>query len=318
MNFLVFLLVLAMQTEYVHYYICPMHSLFFIFVWMVTYPFHEMNVVAWVMSTKFVLIFLFCHFLWANEGVFDAIFGIVPIFLENGSMHEWYFRSGLDRYATAFGMVFAYCYPYMEKALATIESMDFMSSLTVKTIIGGVSIVCLSLWYYFVGSIENKFLYNSLHPYTSFIPITFFIVLRNISSTFRKNYFYGFGVIGKITLETYLLQFHLMLANNNKFLVQFVDYPMLNFLITWILLLFFSQNAFYSTDTLNNFFLPLNTPSSAIFTRLGWCVFGSVVLVAISFLLIVIQVEVILYLVLLGTPFTVVFCLMQRHKHYKI
>jgi N-acetylneuraminate 9-O-acetyltransferase len=318
MNFLVVLLVLAMQTEYVHYYICPMHSLFFIFVWVLTYPFHEMNTVTWVMCTKFVLMFLFCHYLWANEGVFDAIFGVIPIFLENGSMHEWYFRSGLDRYATAFGMVFAYCYPYLERALSFIENMDILSSLSVKALVGSVSFLCLGLWYYFVGSIENKFVYNALHPYTSFIPITFFIILRNLSITFRKNYFWGLGMIGKITLETYLLQFHLMLANNNKMLVQFVDYPLLNFLITWVLLLFFSQNAFYSTDTLNNFFLPLNTPLSSIMTRLVWCSLFTAGLFGMSLILILLQFEIALYVALLGTPFAVVFCLMQRHQHFKI
>lgn len=51
--------------------------------------------------------------------------------------------------------------------------------------------------------------YNAVHPFTSFIPIFCYMVLRNCSPTLRRYHMHLFAWCGKVTLETYILQFHI-------------------------------------------------------------------------------------------------------------
>jgi len=267
MNFLVLGILIVMETEYVHYYICPMHTFFFFLVWGATYPFNKYNnTTPWVMWLKLIFTFLFCEILWTTDWLFNLTFGIFPFLKENGSFHEWQFRSGLDRFVTAYGMLFAYLYPNMENFLFKLDKME-KRGIVIKGLITGLFFLILWVWYVEIGSLE-KFTYNVYHPYTSFIPITCFIITRNMFPTLRKYYFWGFSWIGKITLETYLLQFHLMLQMNNKQIVNFMDgSPNMNFLFTWLSLLVLSYGTFKSTGVLSEFFFPYSLTSKKVVMR---------------------------------------------------
>ena len=48
--------------------------------------------------------------------------------------------------------------------------------------------------------------YNEVHPYTSWIPITLFAVVRNLTPPLRVHHLRLYGWLGCITLETYIGQ----------------------------------------------------------------------------------------------------------------
>jgi hypothetical protein len=74
-----------------------------------------------------------------------------------------------------------------------------------------------------------------VHPFTSWIPLTLWVVGRNITPGLRTWSARLYGWLGCITLETYLCQFHIWLHTDladgqPKYLLTLLPgYPMLNF-----------------------------------------------------------------------------------------
>ena len=112
------------------------------------------------------------------------------------------------------------------------------------------------VWYVlFMG--KEKIAYNQIHPYSSFIPIVIFIVLRNSFPLLRRYYIYMFEWLGKITLETYLSQLHVYLQSNAKNLIGYLPgYHLLNFALATIIYLWISHTLFNLTTEFSTYLIP--------------------------------------------------------------
>lgn len=272
LNFFVFVTCASMNNSYMLYYICPMHTLFTLFLYGALRVKSEMNSTNVGVAVKIGGCVALVMGLWEFKEVFYAVWtpllplvGYVnPAKPDGDPMHEWFFRSGLDRYVWIYGMLVAYMHPWVSRQLECIDNMQKTARYAVTGVILAVALGVGKVWWDQCLVLE-KFDYNAVHPFTSWVPITLWIVLRNLLPSFRGHHMEFFAFLGRITLETYICQFHIWLhsgvpnAQPGKLLEVVPGYPLLNFMVVTVGYVFVAMRAFDITNTLKKAHVPAGT-----------------------------------------------------------
>uniref|UniRef100_A0A671TQN8 N-acetylneuraminate (7)9-O-acetyltransferase n=1 Tax=Sparus aurata TaxID=8175 RepID=A0A671TQN8_SPAAU len=187
-----------------------------------------------VLAKLLGLLMFICFFAY-SQGFFESIFSVWPIsklFELNGSIHEWWFRWKLDRFAVIHGMLFAFIYLVLQKRQVLSEGKgDALFSAKISNLLLLLSVVSFITYSIWASSCKTKTECNEMHPYISVILA--FILIRNIPGYARSIYSSFFAWFGKISLELFICQYHIWLAADTKgILVLIPGIPSLNIMVS--------------------------------------------------------------------------------------
>ncbi|ABO99192.1 predicted protein [Ostreococcus lucimarinus CCE9901] len=289
LNFFVFVTCAVMKNDYMLYYICPMHTLFTLLVYGALAIAREKNSEPKWIYGKFIACFAIVAAVWEIPGAFKRIFTpftflfryVNPAKPDVHPLHEWQFRSGLDRYVWIYGMACAYFHPKYE---LTMKWIDERSTTRERMMYQGGVVALASgalYWWWVTFFTLDKVEYNKYHPYTSWIPITAFFVLRNSTKKLRENHIELFCICGKVTLETYIAQFHIWLSTSQmpnaqpKMLMSLVPgYPLLNLMVCSYIYIGISHRIFDVTNVLKSACIPSKADNATLANN---AIFGGIV-----------------------------------------
>ena len=208
-NLLVAGIALTMGTSWMLYYICALHTLWTGVVYMIAYEGGPRVLAS--KPLRYGLVFIAITVVWHVPTVFETLFFVArPLILLDGSTYEWFFRSKLDMYSAFVGCLTAEARPWV---MAHLSAHDTPSMAALRAALVGAAMLAYNATFL---SIVDKRVYNAYHPYTSWIPILGFILLRNVHSSLRKRHSAPLALMGRHSLEMYLGQFHFWLGASAK------------------------------------------------------------------------------------------------------
>ena len=224
LNLLSCVLPYLMRTDYMFYYFSPLVSFWFVVIYFT---------MRLGRSWNDHIVLLFCK-LTCSAALITAIVKVPKIlemaflsfkciFRIDWDVIEWRFRVSLDLYIVYVGM---FCGALFFKTSTRLREMGRISMKTEKRLaelflmLLLYTVANLLVCWGALGKLSTKFEYNSWHPYISLFPVTSYVVLRNSNRYLRSHYCEIFAWLGRCSLETFVLQYHIWLAGDTKGLLS--------------------------------------------------------------------------------------------------
>ncbi|KAI1807995.1 Cas1p-domain-containing protein [Daldinia bambusicola] len=209
-----------MGTAYTLYYFAPVATFWYLVSYVMLSIFKSRNQDTRWLVFKVLLTAKLTDWFILTPGVLEAASKIMhAIFFMSIDAEEMRFRLGLDRYIPFVGVVVAaFVHRASVRRARTVLQLGFgkatislrFTRLLTAICIGGV----ITFFYLTQTYLPDKHTYNQLHPLISWIPILGYMVLRNSTRTLRERFLLIPHRLGGISLETYVLQYHIWLCGD--------------------------------------------------------------------------------------------------------
>ena len=224
LNMLSCILPYVMGTDYLFYYFAPLISFWYIVIYCTMGVGWQRNHDMGFLVSKIFISAVLVTFLTRSYVFFDTLFLILEKTCKiRWNLDEWHFRLNLDGFIVYVGMLCAIVNIRITKAFESNEpvrtSLDALISrhfYRMRFISATIAIMVLPIFFVVISEISTKQAYTSWIPYTSALPILCFVILRNISCHTRIFFSSIFAWVGRHSLETFTLQFHIWLAADTK------------------------------------------------------------------------------------------------------
>ena len=125
--------------------------------------------------------------------------------------YEYYFRFNSDKYSAlvgiASGLLWGKFREYMNWAYGKAPAQ--LTAMWTQRIVG---VGLIFLWFNLFGYMQKRQEYNVFHPYVFWLPVAGWLMVRNSSRYLTELHSTALEFLGRITLETYVLQFHVFMC----------------------------------------------------------------------------------------------------------
>ncbi|KXJ97470.1 10 TM acyl transferase domain found in Cas1p-domain-containing protein [Microdochium bolleyi] len=213
-NLLTLVLMGFMGTSYTTYYFVPALSFWFCVVWLALGLRKADNRRLVPFCLKMALCALVTDNMLLAPGILEKfvqiINNVLPLHIDD---HEIRFRLELERYVVYAGSILAFLVHRHRASLAMRYSHQMR--MCMRALVPCVLVYGYTFWHF-----NDKEAYNRVHPYVSWIPILAFVIVRNSTQTLRNGHMSLPAKVGSMSLETYLLQSHIWLADSAKSKLQ--------------------------------------------------------------------------------------------------
>lgn len=214
-NYFPILLSLATGVSLDLYYVVPLHTEGFFMTLITCYLAIKLQdsygMSYW--NSRFTAIFLslMVHVAFYETPAVD----VLKIFSD-----EIHFRFQADKYSAWIGILcgalMGKISEYMSWAYGNVHNVGVAWTQRF------VGVFLIAVWYFGFGYLDDKYVYNPVHPYVFVIALTGFLMLRNSSKYLAECHSEFLEFLGRNTLETYVLQFHLFMNHKVQHIPVFI------------------------------------------------------------------------------------------------
>ena len=223
-NMLSCLLPYAMNTDYLFYYFAPLISFWYLVIYITMAMGRSRNHSPAFLMIKILMSAILTTALIRVPYLFETLFQVLEkCFNIHWNVMEWRFRLQLDGCIVYTGMLCGTIFVKFVDALNEETAEDGALNRLVRRnprilCIGWLAMAAFTSlgFYIFARRTSDKYSYNAWFPYISTAPVLAYVMFRNTSRHTRSFHSSIFAWMGRHSLETFTLQFHIWLAADTK------------------------------------------------------------------------------------------------------